>query len=132
MTTTPTGLPRTVCALTLGGIVSAVFLYATLTAWDRFLFVPSLYDPGLRSIMGMGKILLVWLGGLIFGTIAGRIAPGSGTHQLAFCCVAVCYWLYPYSFLEGSFFPILPLAGTLIVLSGVYFGHKLVRWRETD
>jgi hypothetical protein len=117
---------RTVCGLAVAVIVAALFLYGALTAWDRFLYIPSLYSSNLRSVLSMGRIVLLMLGGLIFGIIGGRIAPISIKLQILVCCIAVGYWLLPYGFLEGTFLPIVPLAGILVAASGVYLGHRIV------
>jgi hypothetical protein len=118
------GIFRIVYGLALAVSGAALFLYLTLTAWDRFLFTPSLYSGDLRSILGWGKILLLFSGSVVFGMIASRTGA-SGKIQIIICCIAVSYWLFPYGFLEGTFLPIIPLMGVLIVSGGGYLGHKM-------
>jgi hypothetical protein len=117
---------RIACSLAVGGIVAGLFLSLALTAWERFLFVPSQYSSDLRSILATGRVVLLLSGGVIFGMLAARIAPTSGTLQILVCCIAVGYWLFPYGFLEGVFLPSVPLAGTVIASSGAYLGRQIV------
>jgi hypothetical protein len=120
----PRRMFRMVYGLSLAVMAAALFLYVTLTAWSRFLFVPSEYSPDLRLILAMGRMLLL-SGGSIFGIIATRISRASGQVQLLVCCISVSCWLFPYGFVEGSFLPIVPLAGAVIASSGAYLAHRM-------
>ena len=72
---------QTVYGLAVAVLVAALFLYGTLTAWDRFLRIPSLYSSDLRSILAMGRVVLLLSGGVIFGMISTRIASTPGAFR---------------------------------------------------
>jgi hypothetical protein len=86
-------------------VIVAAYLYATLTAWYRFLGYQSRYSDELQQILGYGNIALLGSGGIIFGMIATRIGHVDGKLQILICCSAVFYWLFPYSLSGGHFLP---------------------------
>jgi hypothetical protein len=113
---------RALYSTALAAAVAGLYLYLTLTAWDSFIFNAALYDPTLREVRQLVQGGLVFTGGMLFAIVASLIAPPYRPFQLLICAVAVLWWLYPYSFIEGSFLPILPLTGALVALSGAYLG----------
>jgi hypothetical protein len=102
--------------------VAGLYLYLTLIAWDSFIFDAARYDPTLRNLRVLGQGGLVLTGGILFAIVAALPAPTHRPWLLLVCGVVVFSWLYPYGFIEGSFLPILPLAGTVVALSGAYLG----------
>jgi hypothetical protein len=122
-------------SLALAVPVAALYLYVTLTAWDRFIFDAALYDANLRNVRQWVQAVLLFTGAMLFGIIAANIAPTQRILQLLVCGGAVFWWLYPYGFLEGTFLPILPFSGTMVSVGGAYLGRNIVRHlkeREQD
>lgn len=123
---------RSLYSLILATSVAAVYLYATLTAWDRFMFTAPVYDPNLRLVMGVVQDVLFWSGGIVFGIIAGRMRPEDRRLQMIVCASIVFLWLVPYGRFEGVLLPIVPLAGTALALFGVYVGRTIAGKGRVD
>ena len=114
-------------SLVVATSVAALYLYVTLTAWDRFIFSASLYDPNLRLVRGGVQEALLCSGGILFGIIAGRMSPGDKRLQLIVCGSIVFVWLIPYGRMEGVLLPIVPLGGALLAILGVSLGRGIGR-----
>ncbi len=123
------GWQRSLYSLALATLVAAMYLYATLTAWDRFMFTASAYDPNLRLVTGLVQDVLFWSCGIVFGIIAGRMSPEDRRLQMIVGATIVFLWLIPHGRFEGVLLPIVPLAGTAVALLGVYVGRAIAKHR---
>jgi hypothetical protein len=97
-------------SLVLATSLAALYLYATLTAWDRFMFAALLYgDSSLRLVIGAVQEVLLCSAGIVFGVVAAKMRPADRRLQLIVCGSIVFLWLVPYGRIEGVLLPIVPL-----------------------
>src|SRR5882762_5151342 len=111
----------------VGTVIGWSFLQISFNLWHRIVYpYPKSPSPLFGDLVNLVDFALFCSGGLIFGMITGWLSRNQRALQVVIAVTVTFLALGRFSFLEGTFFPIVPVLGSVSCGLGAYWGHRLI------
>jgi hypothetical protein len=105
----------------------AALAAATGCAWAFLaisLPVVTNFIPELPYVTHVGQLIFIWIGAFTFGAVGTLCSPADVLiHRVVGCGLTFLWIVEPYGFIEGTFFPFIPLVVTAAVFTAIYVGQ---------